>query len=176
MINFNTICEVAQSVVDQYHSAHSSLSLIDLHSIANKIKYWRDRALYLQRCPEMGGSKLATFQSKVDKLFEVLRCQCRMWRDEAGQAQIDCHCHRQDKIPPMELEFIYAQRHRGSGLPALKIGSVDRRVTNELAIQAERKVIFNVAIKYNNLVINILLIYIFLGNFTYIISLQSPAT
>ena len=54
--------------------------------------------------------------------------------------QLSCSCKRYNKIPEMELEFLYAQRNRGPKLPAIKIGSIDRSITNNVRIQAARKV------------------------------------
>ena len=132
--------EAAESVVELYKTAHSSLSLITNLAIANKINTWAKKMVYFQQSSSVVGIKRKEFDVKLDELFEVLKCRCRMWRTEEGQVRIECHCAIEDKIPVMEIEFIFVQRFRGSKPPVLKMGGIDMAVSQQLKKSAARKV------------------------------------
>ena len=138
-INFKQIFEVAESISKIYLNAHSSFSIIPTRSIATKIQSWHKKLVYLQRAG-VNFEKRKIFDTQLKELFEVLRCRCRMWRDDSDQVKVDCNCPSADKIPLIELEFIYAQRNRGTKPPSLCLGQVDVAVTKKLQKSASRKV------------------------------------
>ena len=66
-----------------------------------------------------------------------------MWKNEEDVVKVDCKCPCAEKIPVIELDFIYAQRNRGPNLPSLKISQVDVKVSKKLQESASRKVNLN---------------------------------
>ena len=132
--------QVAEEIVSIYKSAHSSYPLISIDSIRVKIQRWWRKLLYLQKSTDDRPSSARTkFLAQMKELFEVLVCRCKMKLTEAGKVEVQCQCTLANKIPTMELEFIYAQRYRGDKPPALRIGPVDVAVTNQLEQTAARK-------------------------------------
>ena len=132
--------QVAEEIVSIYKSAHSSYPLISIDSIRVKIQRWWRKLLYLQKSSgDRPSSARTKFLAQMNELFEVLVCRCKMKLAEAGKVELQCQCTLANKIPTMELEFVYAQRYRGDKPPALRIGPVDVAVTNQLEQTAARK-------------------------------------
>ena len=131
--------QVAEEIVSIYKSAHSSYPLISIDSIRVKIQRWWRKLLHLQKSSNDTHARRTKFLAQMKDLFEVLVCRCKMKLSEAGKVEMQCQCTLANKIPTMELEFIYAQRYRGDKPPALRIGPVDVAVTNQLEQTAARK-------------------------------------
>ena len=122
-----------------YARASTSLALIDVHSIANKLKRKYDLAIKLNASTS-STIKRDNFTKELDSLFGVLECKCRMWRDnDDDPVQIECKCPLSKKIPSSELEFVFTQRHRESKAPALQIGRLDIPATKKLKKKQAKK-------------------------------------
>ena len=135
--------DIAEEITTLYKNAHASYSLIDIKSMALKIRVWYKKLLYFQKSSLTSSHVIRKiFDAQLHELFEVLRCRCKMWRSEADEVKVDCKCPCGNKIPAIELEFIYAQRNRGSKPPAVMMGNVDVSVSKELQKSALRKVRF----------------------------------
>ena len=143
MINYGLYDEVAQSVIGIYARASTCLALIKIHSIINKLKRKYEKQIHLQRSNTLT-NKRKEFDDEIDNLFEVLVCQCPMWKNDEDAVEIDCSCPLNDKIPSAELEFVYAQRFCKSDSPALQIGRVDIPTTKKLKKNEEKKVYYTI--------------------------------
>ena len=119
-----------------YRRANSSLSLASATSIASRIKSANDQQLYFQRKGSRG-QKRKTFDDKLDKVFEILKCRCLITAcDElvCGDscewgAHVKCNCPKLDRIPKAELKFFLSQRQRGTTAPKYQIGPIDTKTT-----------------------------------------------
>ena len=130
--------KVAEEIQSIYLNAHSSFSLIDINSVTIKIRKWYQMLLYHQRSAFQSPSR-QKFDTNLQNLFEILKCRCKMLKD-GELVRVNCTCPSDQRIPAIELDFIYAQRNRGGTLPTLKIGALDAPTSKRLQISASRKV------------------------------------
>ena len=77
------------------------------------------------------------FISKLDKLLDILTCQCpiklcaELGCQKTGEdrckkdAHAQCNCLREFKIPQLDLKFVRAQREKEGSKGALQMGGVD---------------------------------------------------
>ena len=118
--------------------------------IKKKIERLIDRATLVRK------KKASTYQknlliSRMDKLFDVLICQCEISPCEAEQcssetcsgAHVDCSCLREEKIPVMELGFILDQRSKTGHTGKIQMGRADlpetfRQRDNKLRKEKEK--------------------------------------
>ena len=75
------------------------------------------------------------FSLKLDKLVDILLCKCKLilcseYKCDSGcmeKIHIKCKCKREEKIPIVELQFIYSQRTKIGSFGTFHIGSADRK-------------------------------------------------
>ena len=139
IVKYGLYEEVAQNIIGVYARASTCLALMQIHSILNKIKRRYEKQLQLNRS-STSLKKQKEFETELDNLFEVLVCQCPMWKNDDDLVQIDCKCPLKDKIPTAELGFVYAQRYREGKTPAIQIGNIDISTTKKLQKNADKKV------------------------------------
>ena len=66
------------------------------------------------------GEERKAFLANLDKLFDIVSCQCPMLScsefgcsdDCKDRIHINCSCHKENRIPALELEFINDQRSK----------------------------------------------------------------
>ena len=95
------------------------------NSLKVKIKRLLDDAQKIINKKSIKQKQIANYHEKLDKLFDVAACQCfiRVCDGSCGKSSCTglhptgCSCEAVDKIPTMELQFMYDQRskvgHRG---------------------------------------------------------------
>ena len=131
---------MAQEIIGVYARASTCLALIKIHSIIVKLKRGYERQIQSRR-QSLPLSKQKDFDEKLDSVFEVLSCQCPMSKTaDDGEVMIQCSCSLNQRIPASEKDFIYAQRNRKDGAPALQIGRLDIPTTKKLKKNEEKKV------------------------------------
>ena len=131
--------QVAEEVESIYKKAHSSFALIGTDSLTMKVKRCWKKLLHFQKSSHESRAR-SSFVSQTKELFEVLKCRCRMEKSMEGDVTVRCRCPYAHRIPIIERQFVYAQRHRGSKAPLLGIGGGDTAVTGQLQRAAERQV------------------------------------
>nr|XP_027220371.1 uncharacterized protein LOC113812651 [Penaeus vannamei] len=66
---------------------------------------------------------------KVNKLFDILTCKCHITICEeegcVNQAQINCSCCREKKIPVKELAYVKGQKEKVGGIGPHQMGGPD---------------------------------------------------
>ena len=118
--------------------------------VKKKIERILDRAKLVRQ------KKASTYQknlliSRLDKLFDLLICQCDISPCEAEEcsspgcsgAHISCECLREEKIPVMELVFIHDQRSKVGHTGKMQMGRPDlpetsRKQDNRLRKEKEK--------------------------------------
>ena len=73
--------------------------------------------------------KMKSFQSKLDKIFDLIACKCVIKSCESvsfggcnNRAHITCKCKKEKKIPVNALFYVMDQRGRVGGKGSLQIG------------------------------------------------------
>ena len=87
------------------------------------------------------------FSAKIDKLFDLLICQCKFINcndihcsdDECEKVHIDCNCERKFKIPEMELQFVRDQREKTGLHGQMMMMDIDKEEVERLNKQEKRK-------------------------------------
>ena len=77
------------------------------------------------------------FLANLDQLFDIVSCQCPILSCSEfscsdnceAKVHINCTCPKEHKIPELELEFIYDQRHKSGSKGKLMIAGRDKRET-----------------------------------------------
>ena len=136
-VNSSLFHEVAVEVKKIYERANSSLPTVDNAAVVKKLDYFRKKQLYFQRS-NTHDAKRIHFDKNLDKMLEILVCQCPMV-DEEGIIKIKCNCPVNKKIPSEELPFIFAQRNQSESRPLLQIGKLDVITTKKMKKKEARK-------------------------------------
>ena len=134
----------------KWKSVNPEIPIYNDDVIKKKIERLIDRATLVRK------KKASTYQknlliSRMDKLFDVLICQCEISPCEAEQcssetcsgAHVDCSCLREEKIPVMELGFIHDQRSKLGHKGKMQMGRPDlpetiRQQDNNLRKEKEK--------------------------------------
>jgi len=97
-------------------------------TIISKLKEVWDQAVKFS----LGKGKLDAkerFMVKVNKLFDILTCKCHITICEeegcVNQAQINCSCCREKKIPVKELAYIKGQTEKVGSIGPHQMGGPD---------------------------------------------------
>ena len=136
-VNSSLFHEVAVEVKKIYERANSSLPTVDNAAVVKKLDYFRKKQLYFQRS-NTHDAKRIHFDKNLDKMLEILVCQCPMV-DKEGIIKIKCNCPVNKKIPSEELPFIFAQRNQSESRPLLQIGKLDVITTKKMKKKEARK-------------------------------------
>ena len=118
-----------------YRRVNSSLFLASTSSIASRIKSACEQQLYFQRSGSLS-QKRKTFNAKMDKVFEILKCRCIITahnKSVCGNkykwgAPVKCSCPKQERIPKAELKFFLSQRQCGATALMYQIGPFDKKL------------------------------------------------
>ena len=112
--------QVTDSVKKKWIDINPELILIQDNSIMIKLERYYANALEVN-ANKMKAKKKKGFLEKMDKVFDILHCQCENnWCSDTdcnpahcqNGAHINCSCLKQFKIPPMELSYIKDQRDK----------------------------------------------------------------
>ena len=130
-----------------YRRVNSSLFLASTSSIASRIKAAYKQQLYFQPSGSLS-QKRKTFDAKMDKVFEILKCRCIITacnKSVCGDkckwgAHVKFSCPKQERIPKAELKFFFSQRQRGASAPMYQIGPLDKKTTKTFQKIAHKKV------------------------------------
>ena len=122
------------------------LVLFQTKSIINKIVKLHDTAKQINR-KNITSKKKDNFMGNIDKLFDILLCQCPILSCEQQVCDppcdiphIQCLCSRDSKIPVIELAFIQDQRNKvGSHGGKMVMGAVDKVVAKQQEANRKKK-------------------------------------
>ena len=86
------------------------------------------------RLKKLSKKQTDIFVDKLDKLFDLLVCQCPIIDCPSESCQLkncpgvhaDCSCERKDKIPLIELKFVRDQRTKVGHRGQMQMGSADK--------------------------------------------------
>ena len=145
-IEVRDMCKCILSEVNMvWNKASARINLVsDKYAIDKLVHEW-DTA---KECTKRGAktTKVSNFKIKLDKLFDLCKCKCKLFecseKSCAGckyRAHVDCKCHKEDKIPLMELGFMKSQRDKVGDRGSMQIGSKDVIETKKQARYLERK-------------------------------------
>jgi hypothetical protein len=153
--------DVARSVENQWLKANSELvspKVISLKSLQRSLeKDWKKaKDIVWKRLNKK--SEIATFEARLDKLLDISKCRCEIQlcavkppceESKAGKkckqgAHISCSCPREEKLPKLELLFIYKQREKTEEIGGMHTGRPDfpestRQATYLVRKQAEEQ-------------------------------------
>ena len=132
-------------IVAKWKQNNPELVLIADKSIKNKIVRSYNTAEDI-RLKKLSKKQKDNFFDKLDKLFDILVCQCpiRLCPGDCRKKKCpgfhaDCLCEREFKIPVIELEFVRDQRdkvgHRGN----MQMGRPDRAEAKRQAENIQKK-------------------------------------
>ena len=86
------------------------------------------------------------FIKRLDKLFDLAKCRCRIYECAEQscssceyKAHVFCNCPREEKIPPIELQFMLSQRIKVGEKGTMQIAYVDIPEAVKHATKVERK-------------------------------------
>ena len=127
--------QITPKVRSKWVETNPLLVLIKDESISKKLYKYYETALLINQNKAKAKAK-NIFMDKIDHLFDILVCQCAINLCELsdcnpaqceGGAHICCSCHRDYKIPSMELKFILDQREKiGLRGGEMQIGGADK--------------------------------------------------
>lgn len=145
--------EVANTVATKIMNLYSKASIpsVTKERIVQLINKYHDKYYKIRKSYHRDINK-ADFKKKIDDfkrdsalLFDMAACKCPIVvnctckKTKLSECKctisINCHCEKANKIPAIELRFIYLQRRYGLG----KIGSLDLEETRKLAKRLDRK-------------------------------------
>ena len=153
--NQKTIHDISQELTDLLLEVYTKANIqfvpgqniYPRKTITNKImKDWKTAGEVANTKVKGAKNKKEIIMSKLDKLFNVLYCQCSNITscEESGcdseckrKAHIECTCLKDEKIPVIELLFVRDQRDRNS--KRLIIGSKDPKESERLEKHFKRK-------------------------------------
>ena len=110
----------------------SKLPILNDETIKQRIERQME-SLKLIKQKKASAYQKKIFLSKLDRLFDILICQCEMAPCEADNcsvelcsgAHVSCLCLREEKIPIMELGFIHDQRSKLGHAGKMQMGRPD---------------------------------------------------
>ena len=96
-------------------------------------------------------SKRKRWESEQDLLFDICSCKCpqilcedfNCLQDFCDVPHIRCQCEAEQRVPIMELAFLFDQR----GARKMVIGGVDKNVTEKLMRSQKRKCAFKAQVE-----------------------------
>ena len=145
-IEIRDMCKRILSEVNMvWNKANARIKLVSEKYAIDKLVHEWETA---KECTKRGAktTKVSNFKIKLDKLFDLCKCKCKLFecseKSCAGckyRAHVDCKCHKEDKIPLMELGFMKSQRDKVGDRGSMQIGSKDVIETKKQARYLERK-------------------------------------
>ena len=138
--------KLAPKIVDKWKQNNPELVLIAVKSINNKIIRLISTAQDI-RLKNLNKKQKDNFYQKLDKLFDLLVCQCPI-EDCPGDScrkktcpgvHVDCSCERKDRIPAIELEFVRDQREKVGHKGKMYMGKPDKEEAKRQAANNLKK-------------------------------------
>ena len=138
--------QIEPVVRNKWLEVNPLLVLIQTRSIINKIVNLHDTAKQINR-KNITSKKKDNFMENIDKLFDILLCQCPILPCEPQVCDppcdiphIQCLCPRESKIPVIELAFIQDQRSKvGLHGGKMVMGAVDKVVAKQQEANRKKK-------------------------------------
>lgn len=127
------IDKVYDNVFALYVKVSSNLPLIsERQAKVNLLKLYKDHKALVRSRASSTAPKMQLFQSKLDRIFDVIACKCEIKSCEsvacqgcAVDAHITCKCKKAQKIPVTELLYVMDQRSRVDEKGSLQMGKFD---------------------------------------------------
>ena len=147
--------KVAPLILAQWHKSNAkfcSPAIITEKSLVNKVEKLWNRVSEVARGRAKKAEKEKVDQL-LDKLLDITTCPCTIILcDEVGsgctgteeeeckvKAHIKCICVKANKIPVMELQWLYIQREKTGEKSQMKMGKVDWKETETQVTAANNK-------------------------------------
>ena len=117
-------------------------------ALATRIeRKWTILAKIAGRSGKVTPREKQTFESDLDKLFNILICSCdfidcsaaKCSDDNCPSVHIDCHCPRESKIPQLDLPFVKDQRGKTGTKGQMQMGLPDAQETARQLKAMKRK-------------------------------------
>ena len=115
------LVEVKGQIINKFKNVNPSLNLSKEDVIRVKMKWLYDKAVKLRR-KQLVGNAATIFKERLNKLFDIITCQCEIVNCGGGKAcrsekectgfHALCSCPPADKIPEKEIRFVKDQREK----------------------------------------------------------------
>ena len=124
-------CDLSKAIIQQWKKASLEYPVvISEKAIIAKVKRLWELGIKVaqDRAKTVETSK---FWSVCDKLFDILQCTCEIkactseCKSKCTDIHLKCLCKKEQKIPPLELKFVAAQRTKSGSKGAVQIGGRD---------------------------------------------------
>ena len=133
-------------VREKWKQSNPDLVLMEQKVVIQKISRLYDSAVKVNR-KQLTKVKTENFFEKLDKLFDILVCQCkfiscgevRCTEAECHGAHLHCSCPREFKIPEIEWNFIKDQREKIGQHGLMQMGAPDIKEAKRQKKLRERK-------------------------------------
>lgn len=126
-VSHTRVVQKIKKLHDQYYALRKSYSRDK--DTAEKPKKYND---FIEQCSN------SLFDISSCKCEMTLHCSCEKSFDTCSCLNpilVDCTCPKERKVPPLEIKFLYAQRHLRLG----KIGPIDAKESQKLTLRLQRK-------------------------------------
>ena len=151
-INYSEISRVVESELRVlWENVNPRLVIISEDMVCQKIVRAYKSAQDVSRHHGSGGSnsskKVKALSSKLDKLFDLIKCQCPVVSCESyknckkkpcEKIHFDCKCDIEYKIPEIEMEFVVDQREKVGEHGKFMMGQVDWAVAKQQQANDEK--------------------------------------
>ena len=136
-------------IITVYKRANSNLVLVSEKNTKARLEaMYSEYKMLVRSGASLTAPKVVTFANKCNKLFDIVYCKCKILQClevECGgcepAAHIKCKCSSENKIPELELAFVYDQRKRQGNKGNMQMGGLDKKVTADMQEALELKVI-----------------------------------
>ncbi|GBL75381.1 hypothetical protein AVEN_194577-1 [Araneus ventricosus] len=120
-------CQIVK-IINVYHDSYIK--------IRKSYKRDKDKPLFKARLEDLKLKARSLFDVAACKCTMTVKCTCQNTTDAYQCAiLIKCLCEKTNKIPVLELRFMFLQRNYNLG----KIGSIDKTLTKKINVKTERK-------------------------------------
>ena len=128
----------------KWQDVNPMMSLMDPYGVIRKMeRLWQtSKELEYRQCT---AKKRDIFLPSLDKLFDILVCQCKFTvcqdcEAECKTVNISCSCTKTDKIPMIELAFMKDQREKiGHNGGKMVMNGPDKAVVKQQLKQMQRR-------------------------------------
>ena len=145
--------KLVKAVSLQWEKSNSKFKLpvvIDKKSLVQRLTRLREQANSIALKKKTKKAVVSSFESKLDKLFDITLCQCSITlccdtgpsvcRDGCVlEVHINCTCMRAQKVLLLELAWLKSQRDKIGSKSNLQMETVDKKDTKKQQRSDDRK-------------------------------------
>ena len=114
----------------------------DKKALVQRVKRLWEKATAIALKKETKEAVVSSFESKLDRLFDITVCQCTITLCNEGcikEAHIFCTCMKDKKVPLLELSWLKSQREKTGSKSNLQMVTEDKKETEKQQRYEERK-------------------------------------